>query len=95
MRAKIEAGEKPYSNQLVGFVLGGKKIEEYAPDFWLVSEDGSTPIGYLTSPGTHQNFKPISQWVMCLMKRKMSVINLNFTYLMNIVIPQVNQLTVK
>ena len=50
MRAKIEAGEKPYSNQLVGFVLGGKKIEEYAPDFWLVSEDGSTPIGYLTSP---------------------------------------------
>jgi aminomethyltransferase len=50
MRAKIESGEKPYSNQLVGFVLGGKKIEEYAPDFWLVSEDGSTPIGYLTSP---------------------------------------------
>jgi glycine cleavage system aminomethyltransferase T len=50
MRAKIEAGEKPYSNQLVGFVLGGKKIEEYAPDFWLVSEDGNTPIGYLTSP---------------------------------------------
>ena len=50
MRAKMEAGEKPYSNQLVGFVLGGKKIEEYAPDFWLISEDGSTPIGYLTSP---------------------------------------------
>jgi aminomethyltransferase len=50
MRAKMEAGEKPYSNQLVGFVLGGKPIEEYAPDFWLVSEDGSTPVGYLTSP---------------------------------------------
>ena len=50
MRAKMEAGDKPYSNQLVGFVLGGKKIEEYAPDFWLISEDGSTPIGYLTSP---------------------------------------------
>ena len=50
MRAKMEAGDKPYSNQLVGFVLGGKPIEEYAPDFWLVSEDGSTPIGYLTSP---------------------------------------------
>ena len=50
MRAKMEAGEKPYSNQLVGFVLGGKKIEEYAPDFWLISEDGNTPIGYLTSP---------------------------------------------
>jgi len=50
MRSKMEAGEKPYSNQLVGFVFGGKKIEEYAPDFWLISEDGSTPIGYLTSP---------------------------------------------
>jgi len=50
MRAKMEAGEKPYSNQLVGFVLGGKKIEEYAPDFWLISEDGNAPIGYLTSP---------------------------------------------
>jgi aminomethyltransferase len=46
----MEAGDKPYSNQLVGFVLGGKPIEEYAPDFWLVSEDGTTPIGYLTSP---------------------------------------------
>jgi aminomethyltransferase len=50
MRTKMEAGNKPYSNQLVGFVLGGKPIEEYAPDFWLVSEDGSTPVGYLTSP---------------------------------------------
>jgi aminomethyltransferase len=50
MRAKMEAGDKPYSNQLVGFVLSGKPIEEYAPDFWLVSEDGSTPVGYLTSP---------------------------------------------
>ena len=50
MRAKIEAGDKPYSNQLVGFRIGGKPIEEYAPDFWLISEDGSTPIGYLTSP---------------------------------------------
>ena len=50
MRAKMEDGEKPYSNQLVGFKLGGKPIEEYAPDFWLISEDGSSPIGYLTSP---------------------------------------------
>ncbi len=50
MRAKMEAGEKPYSNQLVGFRLGGKPIEEYAPDFWLVSEDGNKPVGYLTSP---------------------------------------------
>ena len=50
MRAKMEAGEKPYSNQLVGFALGGKPIDEYAPDFRLLSEDGNTPVGYLTSP---------------------------------------------
>ena len=50
MRAKMESGDKPYANQLVGFKLGGKPIEEYAPDFWLISEDGSTPVGYLTSP---------------------------------------------
>ena len=50
MRAKIESGDKPYANQLVGFKLGGKPIEEYAPDFWLISDDGSTPVGYLTSP---------------------------------------------
>ena len=50
MRAKMESGGKPYSNQLVGFKIGGKPIEEYAPDFWLVSEDGTTPVGYLTSP---------------------------------------------
>ena len=50
LRDKMEAGKKPYSNQLVGFRLGGKPIEEYAPDFWLISEDGSRPIGYLTSP---------------------------------------------
>ena len=41
------------------------------------------------------NFKPISQWVMCLMRKEMSVINLNFTYQMNIAIPQVNRLMVK
>ena len=50
MRTKMESGDKPYANQLVGFKLGGKPIEEYAPDFWLISEDGSTPVGYLTSP---------------------------------------------
>ena len=31
--------------------LGGKPIEEYAPDFWLISgADAGDPIGYVTSP---------------------------------------------
>lgn len=31
--------------------LGGKPIEDYAPDFWLISEDAqSDPVGYVTSP---------------------------------------------
>ncbi len=30
--------------------MGGKPIDDYAPDFWLVSEPGcSEPVGYLTS----------------------------------------------
>ena len=36
---------------LVGMTLGGKPIDDYAPDFWLVSDAaGGDPIGYLTSP---------------------------------------------
>ena len=34
--------------------LGGKPIEEYAPDFWLVSDvKGGKPVGYITSPWYH------------------------------------------
>lgn len=50
MRDTIERGAKPYANQLVGFIFGGKPVEEYASDFWLISEDAKTPIGFLTSP---------------------------------------------
>ncbi len=36
---------------MVGMTLSGKPIDDYAPDFWLVSDaDGDDPIGYLTSP---------------------------------------------
>ena len=90
MRAKIEAGEKPYSNQLVGFVLGGKKIEEYAPDFWLVSEDGSTPIGYLTSPWYSPELQTNIAMGYVPYEKKISVINLNSIYQMNIAIRQVS-----
>jgi aminomethyltransferase len=50
-REQVEAGHPPYSLTLVGLRLGGAPIEEYAPDFWLVSEDpDSEPVGYVTSP---------------------------------------------
>ncbi len=51
VRDKLEAGEPPYTHTLVGLRLGGRPIDEYAPDFWLISEEAeSEPIGYVTSP---------------------------------------------
>ena len=49
MKADLKSGHKPYKLQLVGLELGGKPIEEYAPDFWLISENGSDCLLY-TSP---------------------------------------------
>ncbi|CCH80174.1 putative aminomethyltransferase protein [Nostocoides japonicum T1-X7] len=50
-REQIEAGDPPYVHTLVGLRLGGSPIDEYAPDFWLVSETPeSDPVGYVTSP---------------------------------------------
>ena len=58
MGADIKAGKKPYKLQLVGFELGGKPIEEYAPDFWLISNtDGGDPVGFITSPWYHPEKK--------------------------------------
>ncbi len=50
-RELLEAGDPPYTHTLVGLRLGGRPIEEYAPDFWLIGEsaDGD-PGGYVTSP---------------------------------------------
>lgn len=50
-RDQIDAGNPPYKLTLVGLRLGGKPIDEYAPDFWLIHQtpDGE-PVGYLTSP---------------------------------------------
>jgi len=51
VRDKLEAGEPPYTHTLVGLRLGGRPIDEYAPDLWLISEEAeSEPIGYVTSP---------------------------------------------
>jgi glycine cleavage system aminomethyltransferase T len=50
-RGQVEAGTPPYTHQLVGMRLGGAPIEDYAPDFWLISPDVDTdPVGYVTSP---------------------------------------------
>ena len=54
MKSGLQAGQKPYKLQLVGLSLGGKPIEEYAPDFWLISPaEGGEPCGYITSPWYH------------------------------------------
>ena len=58
MKEDIQAGKKPYKLQLVGMTLGGKPIEEYAPDFWLISpSEGGDPCGYITSPWYHPEQK--------------------------------------
>ena len=54
MKSDLKDGHKPYKLQLVGFEIGGKPIDEYAPDFWLVSPgEGGDPCGFLTSPWHH------------------------------------------
>ena len=58
MKADLKAGRKPYKLQLVGLELGGKPIEEYAPDFWLISDEGGgEPVGFITSPWYHPEKK--------------------------------------
>ena len=54
MKEQIKNGEKPYKLQLVGLEMGGKPIEDYANDFWLISNDkGGKPVGFITSPWHH------------------------------------------
>ena len=50
-RDQVEAGTPPYALRMVGLRVGGRPIDEYAPDFWLVrrSAEGEA-VGYLTSP---------------------------------------------
>jgi aminomethyltransferase len=58
MKADLQSDNKPYKLQLVGMTFGGKPVEEYAPDFWLISpaEEGE-PCGYITSPWYHPEQK--------------------------------------
>src|SRR5699024_843264 len=48
-RHALEDGTPPYAMQLVGVKLGGRPIDHYAPDFWLISEQQhGEPVGYVT-----------------------------------------------
>ena len=46
-RDQIEAGHPPFTLTMVGLRLGGKPIDEYAPDFWLVRADRGRRPGRL------------------------------------------------
>ena len=51
VRAQVEAGNPPFKLVLAGIKLGGKPIDDYAPDFWPISDgSGGDPFGYVTSP---------------------------------------------
>ena len=55
---QLKEGKKPYKLQLVGLEFGGKPVEDYAPDFWLISpESGGDPVGFITSPWYHPEKK--------------------------------------
>ena len=58
MKVDLHSGNNPYKLQLVGMTFGGKPVEEYAPDFWLISPaEGGEPCGYITSPWHHPEQK--------------------------------------
>ncbi len=51
IREAIDRGSPPFKSTLVGITLGGKPLDDFAPDFWLVSDaEAGDPVGYLTSP---------------------------------------------
>ncbi|MDR9412451.1 MAG: glycine cleavage T C-terminal barrel domain-containing protein, partial [Haloferacaceae archaeon] len=50
-KAQVEAGEYPFALKLIGLKMAGKPIQEYATDFWLISDpDSGEEVGYVTSP---------------------------------------------
>jgi glycine cleavage system aminomethyltransferase T len=51
-RTQLEAGRPPWTHTLVGLRIdGGKPIDDYAPDFWLISQlPQAEATGYVTSP---------------------------------------------
>lgn len=58
MREELRAGKKPYELQLVGLVMGGRSVCDFAADFWPLSPaDGGDPCGFITSPWYHPEQK--------------------------------------
>lgn len=58
LRNELQAGTKPYKLQLVGLVLGGKPIEDFAPDFWpILPANQREACGFVTSPWYHPDLK--------------------------------------
>ena len=47
VRSLIEAGTPPFKLTLVGLTFGGKPVDDYAPDFWLISAAGRRKAGRL------------------------------------------------
>ena len=67
MKTQLKNGEKPYKLQLVGLELGGKPIDDYANDFYLISNsDGGKPVGYITSHGIIQKRNKYSYGICSL-----------------------------
>lgn len=50
-RDQLDVGVYPFTHQMVGMIMGGAPINDYAPDFWLISQTMETEqTGYVTSP---------------------------------------------
>ena len=49
-RAAIDGGKFPFAMRMAGLIFGGKKITDYAPDFWLIANTNGNDMGYITSP---------------------------------------------
>ena len=49
-RARIDAGDFPFRQKMVGLKLGGLPITDYASDFWLIQDVDGRRVGYVTSP---------------------------------------------
>ena len=50
-KEQIENGNYPFSLKMVGLKMAGEPVDDYAPDFWLVSDpETSEKCGYVTSP---------------------------------------------
>ncbi len=58
MKVELQSFQNPYKLQLVGLEMGGKPIEDFAPDFWhILPTDSDEACGFVTSPWYHPEIK--------------------------------------